>query len=352
MSDTDGSDSKACWLISDGKAGHESIGLGVASALERDVVVKRVAPRGLQRQFAPYWPIAKAEQVGAPGSQFTRPVPELVIAIGRQTAPYLMAIKRSAPETFTVSLLNARAGLNVADVIWAPAHDRLRGANVVTTLTSPHRFSAEYLMSLRSRVEEPSLATLPPPRIAVLLGGPSQSVQFDNDDIARFETDFSGFCATLRASGLFDGGGRPSYMITASRRTPDALLAAATVATQGDPRTIYDGGEHNPYEHFLANADALVVTGDSISMVSEAVATGRPVFVFRPRVLKSKFQHFLGALESAGAIRKLHAKAAIGDAWDSEPIDPTPQIAAAIADRFIEHQRRIARHRHRGDEPR
>ncbi|MEM8996662.1 MAG: ELM1/GtrOC1 family putative glycosyltransferase, partial [Acidobacteriota bacterium] len=38
--------------------------------------------------------------------------------------------------------------------------------------------------------------------------------------------------------------------------------------------------EHNPYFGLLAFADAVVVTGDSIAMVSEALAAGKPVLLF------------------------------------------------------------------------
>ena len=42
------------------------------------------------------------------------------------------------------------------------------------------------------------------------------------------------------------------------------------------------GAPDNPYWGYLALADAFVVTGDSISMLAEACATGKPVFVFDP----------------------------------------------------------------------
>jgi cyanate lyase len=41
-----------CWLISDGRAGHESIGRGIGSALGLEVEIKRVAPRGLQKTLS------------------------------------------------------------------------------------------------------------------------------------------------------------------------------------------------------------------------------------------------------------------------------------------------------------
>jgi hypothetical protein len=48
-------------------------------------------------------------------------------------------------------------------------------------------------------------------------------------------------------------------------------------------------GEENPYYGYLALADQFIVTGDSVSMMTEATATGRPVAIYRsaerPRLL-------------------------------------------------------------------
>ena len=43
------------------------------------------------------------------------------------------------------------------------------------------------------------------------------------------------------------------------------------------PGEVWDGTGDNPYFAYLALADALLVTADSVSMVSEAAATGKPV---------------------------------------------------------------------------
>jgi mitochondrial fission protein ELM1 len=62
-------------------------------------------------------------------------------------------------------------------LIWVPEHDRLRGPNVVTTLTPPHRVSAERLASARMAADE-RLSALPRPRVAVLAGGTSRHHRF------------------------------------------------------------------------------------------------------------------------------------------------------------------------------
>ena len=84
-----------------------------------------------------------ADRPDRAGSPIAPPFPDLVIASGRRAAPYVKAIKQaSGGRTFTVILKDPRTGGSAADFLWVPAHDRLRGDNVLATLTSPHRISA------------------------------------------------------------------------------------------------------------------------------------------------------------------------------------------------------------------
>ena len=71
--------------------------------------------------------------------------------------------------------------------------------------------------------------------------------------------------------------------MTPSRRSPPALAAAAEQAARDFPSLIWRGEGANPYPQFLAHADMLVVTGDSVNMTGEACATGKPVYVFSSR---------------------------------------------------------------------
>src|SRR5665647_1280726 len=125
---------------------------GLAEALGLDYTMKAIAPKGIFKLLAPWGPISPSERFGAPGSTFAPPWPDVAISLGRSSIPYMRALRRRAPGTFTVVMLDNKAGLGVADVIWVPRHDRLRGPNVITTLTAPHSFTAERLAELRRTV--------------------------------------------------------------------------------------------------------------------------------------------------------------------------------------------------------
>ena len=143
---------RSAWIITTGLAGMDVQTRGVADALGLRYEMKRVAPQGIFKLLAPWGPVAPAERFGEAGSQFAPPWPDVAISLGRSCVPYMRALRRRSPATFSVVMLDNRAGLGVADVIWVPQHDRLRGANVITTLTAPHSFTAARLAALRATV--------------------------------------------------------------------------------------------------------------------------------------------------------------------------------------------------------
>jgi mitochondrial fission protein ELM1 len=314
---------RTAWIFSDGKAGHESQSLGVAEALGVNVELKRVKPGGIFRLISPWGPVSPGERFGEVGSATAPPWPAVAIATGRTTIPYLRALKRRAgSQTFAVALMDPRVSTGVADLVWVPEHDRRRGANVITTLTAPHRFSATKLSALRAIVP-PEIAALPRPRIACLIGGPNSEYRYTSDDERRLIS---------RLASLAESGG--SLMITPSRRTPPALASALESAGKRSNVIFWNGTGPNPYADFLANADLFVITADSVSMTCEAAATGRPIYVFEPAGGGGKFRRFHDALAAYGATRPLPDGDRPLDVWTYEPIDSARRIADEINSRW------------------
>lgn len=319
------------WLISDGHAGTEVPAIGIARALGLDYTIKRVAPRLPWRLFAPWGPADPTAWIGRPDSQFSPPWPHLAIAKGRQSIPFLRALRKAAgPEIFTVILQDPRIGLQAADLIWVPAHDELTGPNVVTTITSPHLLSQTRLRTLRSRPPA-DIAALPYPRITVVLGGPNAVYSYGPACRLRL-------ALALRSLAKLGGG----LMITPSRRTTPDILDTALKATRSCPRIVWEGGSTNRYAEFLAHADFVVVTADSVNMTSEACATGRPVYVFEPDGGSKKFRSFHRGLRAYGATRVLPAKLDALASWSYDSIDSTPVIAREIKRRWRVHAGRCA----------
>lgn len=317
------------WIISDGKAGHELQMLGVAEALGAAPVIKRIPEPGrLYKLTAPYGPPPRAARPGKPGSPLNAPWPALALATGRLTTPYIRALKKAAGlSTYTVILLDPKTGPKTADLFWVPQHDARRGPNVVTTLTSPHRYTQKRLAALRANVPE-DIGRLPHPRIAVLIGGPNGDYRFETADSARL----------TRLLGDLAGQGA-GLMITASRRTPPGLLAAVDAATARGARILWRGEGANPYPDFLAHADAFIVTADSVNMAGEAAATGKPVHIFHPSGGSQKFDRYHAALEAHGITRRIDDATQIASRWDYAPLNSAEVIAAEITRRMGQRAR-------------
>lgn len=315
------------WVLTDGKAGDEQPCIGVAEALGLSPEIRRVAPRPPFSWLMPWGPIDPREAATRAGSPIAPPFPDLVIATGRRAVAYVRAVKAaSGGRTFTVILKDPRTGPAAADLIWVPEHDGLRGPNVITTPTSPHRISARRLAEAR-RDPDPRLAALPGRRVAILAGGDSRHHRFTARDVERF-ADLVG---QLAHGGI-------SLMITPSRRTP-APLRQALAGLAADGRGFFwDGTGENPYVPILALAEAVVVTADSANMVGEAAATGVPVLVFEPSGGHPKLRAFIAALERHGAVKPFAGRL---EAATYQPLDSTPRIAEAVLAGLARHRRAL-----------
>ena len=140
---------------------------------------------------------------------------------------------------------------------------------------------------------------------------------FRSSGAHRYEaSDVEALCAIAREI-LASGQG---LMVTPSRRTPPELISAlrASVQESGSAASafIWDGTGDNPYAQILAQAQALVVTADSVNMVGEAASTGAPVFVYEPTGGAAKMSGFISKLVDAGALRLLPPASALD--WSKE----------------------------------
>lgn len=313
---------RKAWLFSDGKAGNDVQSRGIADALGVDVTIKSVAPEGLHKLFSPWIGVARTERFGEAESRFAPPWPDVAISIGRLTTPYIRRLKQLAGErTFTIILQDPKVRLSTADLFWVPVHDRLRGLNVITTLTAPHGFTEERLRVL-ARTVPPFLAALPKPRVAIMLGGSTGDYSYTPAALQRLAIAIRSFGET-----------GASLLITPSRRTEPAIVKCVRRAAAPYLNFVWDMQGDNPYPSFLAHADAFLAPADSINMTGEPCATGRPVYVFRPDGGSPKFERFHTALIQYEATRPMPDRLQSIERWTYEPLNAAPSIASEIASR-------------------
>lgn len=311
-----------CWVITDGAAGNERQALALAQALglsARNLVLPLRAPWSwLAPRRLPGGRLAVA---AAHRHLLMPPWPTLAIGCGRAAALLTRLLPDiSSGATRSVQILDPRIDPRHWDVVIAPEHDDLTGPNVLTPLGSLHPIDDAWLAAGRAAFAH--LGERPGPRLGVLLGGPRRGATLDDAQIDRL-------IDSLRTRQARDGG---SVLLLASRRTPDAWFGRMRAALGALPGLFWRNADDgpNPYPGVLGWADRLIVTPDSVNMLSEAAATGVPVHTPALDTLPPKLAHFHAALRRRGLLHDLDDDA---DA-PAAPLRETAAIAAELRRRL------------------
>jgi uncharacterized protein len=315
-------------VVTDGRAGIENQALGLAEAVARltpaNIDVRRVRWRPMFDWLPADLKTAAMLDAAsdAPFPADGEPWPDLWIAAGRASLPLsLEARKRSGGRTVVVQVQDPRLDPARFDLVVAPEHDGLTGANVVSITGSPHRITPERLAEAAPAFAA-AIEPLPRPRVAVLIGGRSRA--FD------LTAAHASALAERIAAGVTTTGG--ALMLTFSRRTPPDAQAAMTRRLAALPGQVWDGTGPNPLFAFLHYADRILVTEDSANMAAEAASTGKPVYIL-PMVRRGpagKFDRLHAALAARGAARPFDGQL---ETWTYPPLAETERAAREVVRR-------------------
>ena len=312
-------DSLHAWALTDGNAGNVRQATALAAALGFETHDLRLQPHAPWRWLAPRVLPASGFAFGADFRRLLRQPPGLAIGCGRQAALATRLLRERGSRA--VQILDPRIACRHWDLVVAPEHDGLRGANVITLLGSLHPVDEAWLAAAREAFA--GFAALPAPRVALLVGGPSAHARFAREDFAHW--------AAAVAAAVRHAGG--SLLLTTSRRTPADAVAAVRAAADGlpgvrwsDPR---DGA--NPYPGLLAWADAIVCSADSVNMLSEAAATAAPLYLVGAAKLDGRPRRFVDAL-----LERRRARAFDGTLapFAATPLRETARVAAEVRRRL------------------
>jgi mitochondrial fission protein ELM1 len=277
-------ESPKIWVLLSQHAGDNAQLLAMADALPWPYECKRIAvkprPYLLDALFGPLSP-------RSPIPGLSEPWPDMVLSSGRRCAQVAQWIKqRSGGKTRLVHVGRAQAPLWRFDLVLStPQYGLALNDNVVdlpAPYMNPRSLNPPQLERWRQQ-----FADLPRPWVAVLVGASSTPYCLDPSAGARLGAEAAAAVKALGGSILLSSSPR------SSAKTLDAIRSAIDV-----PCFCYrfDDAQDNPYPAFLALADRFIVTGDSLSMLTEACMTGRPVAVFPlpiQRKGKARLRHAL-----------------------------------------------------------
>jgi len=323
--------SLVCWTVTEGAGGMESQAQGLAEA-----VLLRLPGRLVTQHVRLAWPwrtlparLAPRTLARAAESNhgLRPPWPDLVVSCGRQGAVVAAAIRRqSGGHTLAVHIQDPKLPLNRFDLVAAPVHDWVRGPNVITTRTAVHRLTRAVLDQAAANAPA-EIRSLPRPLVAILLGGPNRYYRFNDAAVANL-------ARVLKP--LASGG--TSLAITPSRRTPAGAAQAIKQEMGVGPVYVWDGTLLNPYSAIMGLADAVLVTLDSVSMISEATASGRPVYLLDlPRRRNDRrFRAFHQSIIDSGMARPWQGCL---EPWSYTPPDETSRVADAVVKMIHQRQK-------------
>jgi mitochondrial fission protein ELM1 len=310
-----------CWVLTTGEAGMRSQALGLAAAAGLPIREERIA-------LAPPWrwlpggllpvPLRAVDTAGDP---LAPPWPRLLVCCGRRSIGPALAVKRaSGGRTIAAYVQNPELAGDKFDLVVALPHDAVEGVNVVHVPTALHGVTPDRLAAAadewRTRLN-PTGA----PLIGVLIGGDNGAYRLAEPALARL---VAALCNANRSDGSH-------AVLTPSRRTGAAAKRFLAGALAGaDWAMLWDGIGDNPYLGILGLSDRLIATADSISMISEALATGRPTHVLPLEGRGRRHDEFLARLVGEEIVSPI-----LGDALDlafagHPPILPTVEPAQRL----------------------
>lgn len=294
-------------VLSDGKAGHLKQSLAVVEALQprcpmlsHEVVEVRYRHRPA-RIAALLWSWWMPKGIGAAACLRRTLAPasaaallsrsaDLIVSCGSSTAPANL-LWASVQRAKSVILMNpSPLPLRRFSLVIAPQHDRLPcRSNVVQTLGALVRpMSEEFLAQARSHLlSHPKFRTHVPaasnrasvgkparPMVALFIGGDTVDYELSRSFAEPMVDQALSVCEAVDGDLLVTTSRRTSAEVErwlSDRLSREARCRILLIATR-DPL-------NGTMEGMLGAADVAVVTGESISMISEACASGRHVVV-------------------------------------------------------------------------
>ena len=193
----------------------------------------------------------------------------LIISAALRNEALARALAQQSPEGMTVFLGRTWAPPDAFSLtVTTPQYRRPAHPKVLENPLTLHGLNESALDAARKAEDGPPLAEAGE-ALGVLIGGPSGPYTLGPKSARR-----------LLAEAQTLAGGRALWVTTSPRTPAAAVKRLAAHPWRPQDRFLPWGSGPNPYRAILARAGALMVTGDSIAMLSEALGTGKAVRVF------------------------------------------------------------------------
>jgi mitochondrial fission protein ELM1 len=310
------------WVLEGGKPGDTTQLLNLAERLSVPFERRRLVPKA-RWIFGkpPLLPSLYPFDLSA-SDPLAPPWPEVILVAGRRpTMAALWVQRQSQGRTQLVILGRPKGYRSRFSLILAPPQALVPEAPDVLTLEAPLFIPKAPALAPEARALEDELRALPRPLTAVMLGGATRPYRFDEAVL----TDL------LKALTQQPERSRGTLFFCGSRRTAPAVLDALTQRLPPGAR-LYRWQEQdpaNPYGALRRQADQLIATSDSLSMLMELSGDGAPLGIYPlPKTVdwRERLERLVGAFPRLAALRA----SAVARGWL-----PAPRNLDAVAQALV-----------------
>lgn len=297
-------------------------------------------------RFLRYGRLAPLKNFLTPESynQLCKIKPDFIISCGSSAACINHLMSKDHQATSIAILKPGPLSMKKFDLVLLPQHDVKPNSTIPDNVTvirgAPNLISKKYLEQqtklLCTRYSH--LKTKVRYKIGILIGGDSKDVFISEDQIKILIQQVTEAAKAINAD----------IIISTSRRTPTAIDQYLHRTLKKDPRClllIQPNQEDVPEAvgGILGLSDLIIVSGDSISMVSEAASSGKKTIVFMPKTRDAaekksqKHRKFVERLNDQGFILSSRTKNMSQAIYDiakqkihTRPLDESKTIAKAL----------------------
>jgi len=306
-------------LLTEGMHGMISQVEGLAKALDVDFIHQKIEINNFWRMIPPrFTPIKKFVFKNKINKDFN-----IVISCGRKSViPSIYLKKKYQNKIINIHIQDPKVSLNNFDFIVAPEHDGLEGKNVLQSKGAIH-YLRDYELNTNKNYLKPDIKK--EKLVTLIVGGPNKYYNYDENIITSIFNKVR--------KNFIDKGYQLIFI--PSMRTPKYIIDKAKDFYDKNQIIITDVNK-KAYLSSLKLANHIVVTCDSISMISEAAMTGKPIYVAQMPTTKrnERFMRFFALFKSMNIIKDLENSV---EEWSYEKLNETDRISSYIKEKLKDY---------------
>lgn len=235
---------------------------------------------------------------------------EIIISVGSVGGVVNAALRTLGRPA--IHIQNPRISPDKFDLVIVNPHDQLQGKNILISRTALHHLSPQLLAESKQKWA-PFFQSYKRPLVSVLIGGNNGRFTLGQEEAKQIANQLA---ELIKAENI-------TIALTPSRRTDPQAVAVFKAILTPLGAYVWDGEGENPYLGLLACADLILVTMDSVSMISEAAATSVPVMIISLPGKSKRISLFIHSMQQEKRVKLFQNRL---ETWDTAPLDDTEEI--------------------------